>query len=88
VPVWRYTEDVIRRVLERDFDCEIGQRHVAEDDEDYYVVITWNGKSAFLFVKEFEVVPVALLQILSRLGIDQDELFAALQREADLRDSM
>jgi len=87
VPAWRYTEDVIRRVLERDFDCEIGQRHLAEDDEDFYLVITRNGKSAFLFVKKYEVVPAAALFILSRLDIDQDEFLAALQREADSRQS-
>ena len=83
MPVWRHGQEVICRVLETSFDCQIGQRHLGEDDEDFYLVITRGSQSAFLFVKEFEVVPAALSFVANRLGIDFTELCVALDEASE-----
>lgn len=78
MPVWRHTREVIRQVLETRYGCHIGQEHLDDYDEDYYLVVTRGDRSAFLFVKEFEVVPAALMHVAKQLDIDFDELVAAL----------
>jgi hypothetical protein len=75
-----YPRDIVTCVLEEQFDCTVDRTQFGD-----VVLVQRPGplQIAPLAVQEYEVIWFSLQEICPALGIDFDELIAALDREVD-----
>jgi hypothetical protein len=72
-------------VLRETFGCDVGEVNIGEVPGDAFLIVTRPGalQEAVLYVQPHEVLYFSLELVAPDLGIDYDELIAALDREVE-----
>lgn len=87
MPRFTYPRNAVTRVLQQQFQCDIGEEH-GDNGGDRFLVISRPGPAqvAILYVDQYEVFWSDLTALVSQIGINAQALSAALDREPEYTD--